>query len=249
VRPVIELTERLGIESDLPEVPSLALGTADVSLMEMVRAYTGFANYGSWVQTHGIVRIEDSDGQVLYERDESTDGGMAFTEDHGIMMNYMMQKVVDSGTAVSARTVYGIKSELAGKTGTTQNNADGWFIGYTPNFVAGAWVGASSPAVHFRTTALGSGSHMALPIFAMTMMKVESDPKLKDTYLSSFKPVPDTLAVLLNCPPFSRDLPIDHLSRKEIREFKKEIREREDSLPEEKRGFFKRVGDFFKKKK
>ena len=249
VRPVIELAERLGIESELPEVPSLALGTADVSLMEMVRAYTGFANYGSWHEAYGIERIEDSEGRKLYEREDAVEKNMAFTEDQGIMMNYMLQKVVSNGTATPARTVYGLRSELAGKTGTTQNNADGWFIGYTPNFVAGVWVGASSPAVHFRTTALGSGTHMALPIFALTMKKMESNPKLKNAFLTSFQMVPDTLAALLNCPPYSRDLPIEHLTRREIREFRKEISEREDSLPEEKKGFFKRVRDFFRGKK
>jgi len=249
---VVDLAYALGIDSELPEVPSLALGTADVSLMEMVSAYTAFANYGTPAIPFGISRIEDSQGNIIYENKEIQDTMAVFDKDIGILMNHILIGVIDQGTGSSARSVYGLSSDLAGKTGTTQNNADGWFIGYTPGIVAGVWVGAELPAVHFRTTALGSGAHMALPIFARTIKEVESNNDLSQTYMLDFAPVPDTLVVLLDCPPYSRDLPLEHLNRREKREFKREVREREDSVlvvKKEKKGFFRKVGDLFRRKK
>ncbi|MEN8225240.1 MAG: transglycosylase domain-containing protein [Bacteroidota bacterium] len=249
---VIKLAKEMGVESFLPAVPSLALGTAEVSLLEMLTAYTGFANYGSSVKPYGIIRIEDSEGNVIYEADKISHHPKAFSKDIGSLINTMLQSVVDSGTASSARKVYGLRSELAGKTGTTQNNADGWFIGFSPNFVAGAWVGAELPSVHFRTTALGSGAHMALPIFARTVKKMESRQALKRKYLTAFNPVSDSLMACIDCPAYSRDLPIEHLSRKEIREFRREIRKREDAMEGDtakKRGLFRKIGDFFRRKR
>jgi penicillin-binding protein 1A len=248
---VVALARGMGVRSRLPAVPSLALGTADVSLLEMVTAYTGFANGGVPVEPFGILRIEDSKGHILYEAGEAEQLPPAFSEETGILMSQMLQGVVDSGTAASARSIYGVRSRLAGKTGTTQNNADGWFIGYTPAFVAGVWVGAELPAVHFRTTALGSGSHMALPIFAMTAHAMENDPGLRTKYLLPFPAIPDTLAAMLDCPAFSRELPLEYLSRQEKREFRRELREKETlekDSSKEKKGFFRKVRDFFRRK-
>lgn len=248
---VAALAKNMGIRSELPVLPSLALGTADVALFEMVTAYTGFANGGVPVQPYAIVRVEDSKGNILYEAKERELLPPAFCKETGIIMNYLLQGVVDSGTATSARIVYGVNSRLAGKTGTTQNNADGWFIGYTPGFVAGVWTGAELPSVHFRTTALGSGSHMALPIFAMTVDAMESDHELRTKYLRPFPPVADTLAAMLDCPAFTHDLPLEYLTRKEKRDLRRELRNHEDLEEEgkkEKKGFFRKVGDFFRKK-
>jgi len=249
---VVNMAHSLGINSHLPAVPSLALGTADVSLMEMLSAYTGFSNYGVAMLPFGITRIEDSDGSLIYEAEGYTELPRAFDESLGILMSNMLQSVVDSGTASSARTVYGLQSELAGKTGTTQNNADGWFIGFTPNIVAGAWVGAELPSVHFRTTALGSGAHMALPIFAHTIKKMESNPELRNKYLTPFAQIPDTLVEMLNCPSYSESFPKEHLTRLERRELRQELKEREvmdKEEKQEKKGFFRRIGDFFRKRK
>lgn len=248
---VAALARGMGVRSTLPAVPSLALGTADVSLLEIVTAYTGFANSGVSVEPFGILRIEDNEGHILYEAKEAERLPPAFSKETGILMSQMLQGVVDSGTAASARSIYGVRSRLAGKTGTTQNNADGWFIGYTPAFVAGVWVGAELPTVHFRTTALGSGSHMALPIFAMTAHAMENDPGLRTKYLLPFPAIPDTLAAMLDCPAFSRELPLEYLTRKEKREFRREIREKEaleKDSSKEKKGFFRKVRDFFRRK-
>jgi penicillin-binding protein 1A len=261
---VVELAEDMGIGSRLPEVPSLALGTADVSLYEMLRAYSAFANNGIPVEPYGIIRIEDNQGNVIYENEEVVELRRAFDEELGMLMTSMLETVVDSGTARSLRSVYGLRSDMAGKTGTTQNNADGWFIGYSPNIVAGAWVGAELPSVHFRTTALGSGAHMALPIFGMCFQKIEANPKLRAQFLPAFAPLSDTLMSMLDCPAYTLEIPKDYLTRKEIRELRREGREKrkeeieageeqeeqvqEKQEEEEKPGFFKRVGNFFRKK-
>jgi len=247
---VVELAHSMGVRSDLPEYASIALGTAEVSLLEMISAYTGFANTGNPQQASFIRRIEDSDGNVIYRADNDAEQEAVFSQETAVIMNSMLQAVVDSGTASSARKVYGLKSDLAGKTGTTQNNADGWFIGYSPNLVIGVWVGAESPAVHFRTTALGSGSHMALPIFAHTIKMIEDDASLRYEYLTNFPAVDDTIAALMDCPSYSRTIPVGHLNRREAREFKRELKNREESSQEEeKTGFFKKIGNFFKRKK
>jgi len=250
---VVDLARKMGISTHLPEVPSLALGTADVSLFEMLGAYTGFANNGVAVEPFGILRIEDSEGNVIYENKQTTEHPRAFSEELGMMMNTMLEAVVDSGTARSLRSIYGLRSELAGKTGTTQNNADGWFIGYSPELVAGVWVGAELPAIHFRTTALGSGAHMALPIFGLTFRNIEKDHQLRNQYLSPFAPLSDSLLSVLDCPAYSTEIPSDYLTRKERRELRKEEKEKEKLIgaedKKEKEGFFKRIGNFFRKKR
>jgi len=254
---VVELAEDMGIRSHLPEVPSLALGTADVSLYEMLRAYTAFANNGVSIEPFGIVRIEDNEGNMIYENPEVIEHPRAFSKGLGMIMTTMLEAVADSGTAKSLRSVYGLRSDLAGKTGTTQNNADGWFIGYSPNLVAGIWVGAELPSVHFRTTSLGSGAHMALPIFGMALKKIEADPQLRNEYLHDFAPLPDSLLNILDCPVYSLEIPSDYLDRKELRKLRKEeraqkkeqLKEEDPTEKEEKPGFFKRIGNLFRKKK
>ena len=256
-RKVAFLAHDMGITAELHHLPSLALGTASVSLLDMVTAYTGFANYGQSVRPWGISKITDRDGHVLYEAPETEFLPEAFPEGTGMILNEMLMDVVNYGTARSARSVYGITAALAGKTGTTQNNADGWFIGYTPGIVAGAWVGAESPAVHFRTTALGSGAHMALPVVASTLSEIQSSANLSQAYLTPFRPLPDSIVAMMDCPPYSEEIPRDYISREEIRELRREAREnkeidRKDSIPgekQEKEGFFKKIRNFFRGKR
>jgi penicillin-binding protein 1A len=213
----------------------------------MVSAYTGFASGGIPAEPYFITRIEDCDGKVIYKAEEEKQKDAVFSPETGLIMNSMLQAVVDSGTASTARSIYGLQSELAGKTGTTQNNADGWFIGYSPELVIGVWVGAESPAVHFRTTALGSGTHMALPIFARTIQKLEANPDLRQEYLVDFPVESDSIAELLDCPAYMQEIPTEFMSRKQAREARRELRKKEEE--EEKPGFFKRIGNFFKRKK
>jgi penicillin-binding protein 1A len=172
---VCAVAKRLGIQSKLDCVYALALGTSDVSVYEMVGAYSALANHGTYNEPYLIKRIEDKNGNVLYEHKpevrEAVDPITAFT------VIRMMQGVVDhlGGTASRLRGTYKFKGQIAGKTGTTQNNSDGWFIGITPNLVSGAWVGCEDRRIRFKSTAYGQGANMALPIWAIFMKYVYAD--------------------------------------------------------------------------
>lgn len=171
---VIRTARRMGIKSEIPRVPSIALGVADISLMEMVTAYCAFPNGGRAVQPVSITKIEDGNGNVIWAAPRYR-GKQAFTRQTAYYMTEMLKGVVNEGTASRIRYTYNLKGDIAGKTGTTQSQADGWFIGYTPGLVAGAWVGAESPAVHFNSITYGQGAAMALPIWALFMQKCKAD--------------------------------------------------------------------------
>ncbi len=260
---VIALARKLNIDTYIPEVPSIALGTAEISLLEMVEAYTAFSNNGYSVNSFGILRIENSNGDILYEQGSPKYGSVAFTEDVAAQITNMLQGVVNEGTGRSLRSIYGVHSDIAGKTGTTQNNADGWFIGYTPDFVAGVWVGAELPVIHFRTIALGSGAHMALPIFGKVVNEMENNKTLTNKYLSPFPLLTDSLLVAMDCPDFTLENPDKNIfdivgdifgkndsaaiAKKEMKKSKKERKKTVEK--KEKEGLFKRIGNLFRKKK
>ncbi len=204
---VIHLAHRAGIESDMPDVPSIGLGTANLSLYEMVKAYTAFANYGNGIELQSLLRIEDANGKVLYKANPAQLYDAAFEEETARYMVHMLKGVVERGTARSLRRVFGLTTELAGKTGTTQNNADGWFIGFSPGIVAGAWVGADNPGIRFRSTTLGQGAHTAMPVFGKFMQKVERSEPLASLGRRSFYPLPDGLLAKVDCPDFSDEDP------------------------------------------
>jgi penicillin-binding protein 1A len=175
---VVSLVRKMGVTSHLDPVPSLCLGTADISVFEMVGANSTFANKGVYTEPIFITRIEDKNGNVLKEfvprREE------AMSEEAAYLTLKLMQGVVEAGTGSRLRgSKYKIYSPVAGKTGTTQNNSDGWFMGITPDICAGVWVGGEDRSIHFRSTALGQGANMALPIWAKFMNKVYADDKLK----------------------------------------------------------------------
>lgn len=157
---VAETAHRMGIESELNEVPSLALGTSEVSLLEMVAAYGTIAELGTYHQPVAVTHIENADGRRLAtfrtETRQALEPELAYT------LLDMMRGVVDYGTGIRIRSQYGAEADLAAKTGTTQRGADGWFILLHPNMVIGSWVGFPSPAVSFRTRYWGQGSHNAL---------------------------------------------------------------------------------------
>lgn len=172
-----DFIHKCGIESHIDKVPSLALGVPDISLIEMLRAYTMFPSGGTNTQPLFITKIEDKDGNVLKSfipvQKELINKYTAFK------MVRLMQGVVDFGTAKRMRFRYNINSEIAGKTGTTNSQADAWFIGYTPQILAGAWVGCDDRYLRFGTTRLGQGAAAALPIWAYFMKRVYADPSLK----------------------------------------------------------------------
>lgn len=174
---VITLVRRLGVTSPIDPVPSIALGTPDISVFEMVAANSTFANKGTYVQPTFITRIEDKNGKVLEEFIPTTDE--VFSEEKAYVMIQLMKGVVESGTGSRLRSRFKLTNEIAGKTGTTQYNADGWFIGLTPELVAGCWTGGEDRSVHFNSTNEGQGASMALPIWGKFFQKVYADPTLK----------------------------------------------------------------------
>lgn len=176
---VIAFAESMGIATRLPAVPSLALGSADISLLEMTTAYCAFANKGYVPAPRFLLAVHDANGNTLITPDMRPLRKAMSTATAAIMTHFL-QSVVDSGTASSLRSRFGFTFDIAGKTGTTQNHSDGWFIGYTPALVCGVWVGADNPRIHFRDLSLGQGSLMALPIWAYFMDSVISDKAFAD---------------------------------------------------------------------
>lgn len=171
---VLNVAGQMGITTSIPKVPSISLGTPDVSLYEMVNAYTCFANNGKRVNTKYLKNIRLSSGEIIYEEEPKKINEL-FTANVAAIMTNMMESVVNFGTSRSLRSKYKLTGPIAGKTGTTQNQSDGWFIGYTPQFTAGAWVGADNPGIHFKSISKGSGSKTALPIWAIFALNIQND--------------------------------------------------------------------------
>jgi len=202
IRPVIRNAKNMGISSPIPTEPSIALGTPSISLMELVRAYSVFSNGGYKVDPYFVTRIEDKNGVVLDTFTHSKSRVRSLDKKTIYLMNEMLQNVVNRGTAASIRTRYRVTGDIAGKTGTTQDQSDGWFLGYTPTLVAGAWVGADQPAVHFRSLQMGQGSSTALPIWAMFYKKLKNSSSYNAYTRQRFKVPRDTLLQLLDCEDF-----------------------------------------------
>ena len=171
-----DMMRKMGVGSYIDETYSLCVGSADLNVYEMVSAYNTFPSKGVFISPVFVTRIEDSMGNVLGEF--SNTRREAVSEYTAYLMANLMQGVVNSGTGVRLRAKYGLKGEIAGKTGTTNDQSDGWFIGYTPSLTAGVWVGAEDRQVHFESLALGGGSNMALPIWGIFMKKVVEDGTL-----------------------------------------------------------------------
>ena len=209
---LVTLVRRLGITSPIDPVPSICLGTPDISVFEMVAANATFANKGTYIQPTFITRIEDKNGKVLEEFFPTTDE--VFSEEKAYAMIQLMRGVVDRGTGSRLRSRYNLRNEIAGKTGTTQNNADGWFMGLTPDLVAGCWVGGEERSVHFNSTNEGQGASMALPIWGKFFQKVYADPSLKITKNGFVKPA-NMGNIELDCSVYDaqteKDIPIDDL--------------------------------------
>ncbi len=174
VQRTVDFAKQCGIESKIPKVPSIALGSADISLIEMVRSYTMFAGRGFNVKPYFISRIEDRNGNVLATF--TTKGEEVISESDAYVMTKMMKGVVDFGTGRAIRSAYGISAEMAGKTGTTNDNADGWFIGFTPQILAGVWVGADDPFLRLLNTT--GGAQMAMPAYAYFFQELYKDKTL-----------------------------------------------------------------------
>jgi len=253
----IDLAEDLGISAELPEYPSLALGVASISLKEMVEAYAAIVNDGKPVETHYLLEIADRNGNVLETFEyEPEDEPVVKSENCRAIIN-MMEEVVNHGTGRGIRTIYKINGDFAGKTGTTQNNSDGWFIGLTPNLVTGCWVGADDPRVHFRSTTYGQGAYMALPIVGKFFNKTYNDPKFISLKNSSFIEPNQDLLAMLNKPTYREVLDIDKKNFDIAAIFKKkkenpELQEKQvvevPKKQKKERKFWSKVKNIFRKK-
>lgn len=210
-QPVIDLVEKLGVDvSKIPPVPSIALGTPDLSLYEMVSAYSAFANKGVYIKPQIISSIRDKNGTILYQHIPETHD--VLSEEAAYVTLKLMQGVTESGSGRRLRTgksnradyknvvtghPYSFKNPIAGKTGTTQNQSDGWFMGIVPNLVTGVWVGGDDRATHFRTTRYGQGATMALPLWGLFMKDVYNDKNLNISDGKFEKP--EDLSIEVNC--------------------------------------------------
>jgi len=194
---IITHVRRMGVESPIEAVPSICLGSCDLKLIEMVGAMSTFANKGVYIKPMFITRIEDKNGNVIQRF--SPEESEAMSEIAAYKTIELMKGVVQSGTGVRLRSLYGFKNPIAGKTGTTQKNSDGYFMGITPDLTTGVWVGADDRSVHFRSTRLGQGSHTALPIWALYMKKVYNDPNLKVSKGDFPKPYAPGVDLDFNC--------------------------------------------------
>jgi len=198
VGPTAVATEikKMGITSDVPIVPSICLGSFDASIYDMVGAYGVFANKGAWVEPTYILKIEDKNGVVLY--DSKPIVKLAMNEEVAYIMTRMLRGVVTGGTGSRLSYKYGVNAPIGGKTGTTQNNSDGWFMGITPDLVAGVWTGCEDRAFHFTSTRDGEGANSALPIFAGFMKRVYANPNLKVSK-ADFEPPKNGVSIVYDC--------------------------------------------------
>lgn len=211
-RPIINLARKMGITSRIPAVPSIALGTPDISLFEMVGAYSTFANQGIYVKPTMVTRIEDKNGTAVYEVVPETRD--VLSEEAAYVTLNLMQGVTEAGSGARLRHAglektnyiyekvitgypYIFENPIAGKTGTTQNQSDGWFMGMVPNLVTGVWVGGEDRSIHFEEIGFGQGATMALPIWGLYMKAAYEN---EDLGISSEAFVePEVLSIPLDC--------------------------------------------------
>jgi penicillin-binding protein 1A len=200
---VISMVRHMGITDDIDPVPSICLGTCEIPVSSMVGAYCTYANKGIWVQPTFVTRIEDNKGRILDQIKPKTDE--ALSEQDAYVMIKMMEGVVQYGTGERLRgSRYRLLNPIAGKTGTTQNCSDGWFIGITPNLVSGCWAGFEDRAIHFENMQWGQGASEALPVWAEYMLKVYGNPALGISTDDDFEKPKKPLTIEVDCAKYDK---------------------------------------------
>jgi len=195
--PVEELIKKMGVTTKVGRYPSICLGVFDASVYDMTGAYSVFANHGTWTEPTYLLRIEDKNGNVIYTHTPKV--VQAMDAQTAYVMTYMLKGVIEDGTGSRLRYKYGLTNPIGGKTGTTQENSDGWFIGITPQLVTGVWTGCEDRDIHFRSTLLGEGANSALPIFALFMQKVYANEALGIKKNVDFDPPKSGLTITIDC--------------------------------------------------
>ncbi|WP_114782032.1 penicillin-binding protein 1A [Botryobacter ruber] len=220
---LVKTAKRMGISTPLDPNPSLALGVSDVTLYDMVGAYGTFVNKGTWVQPNFITRIEDKHGNVLYEPQPKT--VEALSEETAYLMVHMLKAVTEKSGATAyygLRVRNGLKNEIGGKTGTTQNQSDAWFMGITPNLVCGTWVGGEDRSIHFRDIRYGQGNKLAMPVYGAFMQKVYADKSL-DVSKEPFPKPAIPLSVELDCAKYNNGISVDSSRQEEFLQMPTEL--------------------------
>ncbi len=224
VTKVLDQVQKMGITEKLPEQPSIALGTAGIKIKELAGAYASYVNNSKGVTPFYIKKIEDKKGNLIASLEPKISEEQAYSDYTRQVLLEMMKSTVNNGTASRLRTTYGLKNEMAGKTGTTQDNKDGWFVGITPKLVTVTWVGNDNYSIGFKTTAQGQGANSALPIFGKLYQKMNKDPDFDFITKSSFEKTPENVLDDLDCKPEKRDNFLKRLFSKKKK--KKKFREK-----------------------
>lgn len=235
----VSLAHKMGIDSDIEPVPSIALGTPNISMTEMVTAYACFANNGKVSKPTYLTTITNHKSEIL-ERFISTEQHQALSEESAQMILHMLKRVVNEGTAASLRSRFGLNNDIAGKTGTTQSNTDGWFMAITPRLVIGTWVGADDPRIRFRSTALGQGARTALPITGDFLQAANQDQELNTITRARFGALSNSLERKIDCDLFKED---GNLITRIFGKRDKDKEKKKEFGKKEKKGFFKRLFD------
>ena len=202
---VLQQSKKLGITKELPKEPSLALGVAEINIKELAGAYASYVNNSKSVKPYFITKIEDKNGVEIVSFKPEVNETKAYSDYTRQVMLQIMKSTVNTGTAARLRSRYNLKNNIAGKTGTTQDNKDGWFVAITPNLVTVNWVGNDNYNVGFKTTGLGQGANSALPIFAEFYKKLNTDSNYNTITKSNFEKPSNEVVEALNCEEDKRD--------------------------------------------
>lgn len=235
---VLDMAEAMDFPADLPAYPSIALGTAEVKAADLAGSYASYVNAGKPVKPYYITRIDDKYGNVIAQFSPQVARNPAFSNTTRQVMLEMMKETTSSGTAARLRHKYNLPNDIAGKTGTTQANKDGWFVGITPKLVSVTWAGTDDHRIGFPSTSIGQGANSALPAFALLMQKMNKDPKFNEITQAQFETPSATVQMMLNCEPEKKYDFLDRLFTKNDRPRPKAKKDK---------GLFAKIKGIFKK--
>ncbi|RRQ47573.1 penicillin-binding protein [Maribacter algicola] len=202
---VLDLAKKMGIEEVLPMEPSIALGTGEIKMTELAKAYTSYLNEGRSVEPFLIKYITTKNDSLLATFEPRKSENAAFSAENGQIMLEMMKSTINSGTASRIRSTYKLPNDIAGKTGTTQNNKDAWFVALSPNLLHITWVGLDNHEIGFRNTSIGQGANAALPMYALLLQKMNKDEQFNYITRARFPAPSDRVQEMLDCEPIKRD--------------------------------------------